>query len=72
MARTRTKKATKSKAMPLNKIYEILNNPTKFSKAVHGSAVRSLSNQRKRNVNKIPALTIPVYASKGKLIKKKK
>jgi len=58
MLKRKTKKAKKK---TVNEIMDILNNPSKYSKAVYQSAIRSFGTMQRKT-----------FANKGKLIRKKK
>ncbi len=57
----RKTKAKKAKKKTVNEVMDILNNPTKYSKAVYQSAIRSFGTIQRKT-----------YANKGKLIRRKK
>ena len=58
MLKRKTKKAKKK---TVNEIMDILNNPSKYSKAVYQSAIRSFGTMQRKT-----------FANKGKLIRKNK
>ena len=55
------RKPKKAKKKTVNEIMDILNNPSKYSKAVYQSAIRSFGTMQRKT-----------FANKGKLIRKKK